>query len=361
MCCSGKIGMMKMGSKISLFLAGFLFFNWFLPHPSEGIVYAHFRADEAIDIIPTQTPVPLQEKEDRKCLVSCKKNADRDMRVELCILDNFFVLGNPISAEDNQFPDATYRYGSTQGGKRQIHHGVDIKNKLGTLVFAAEDGIVIAAGKDDERAYGPHTDFYGQLVILRHDLSTLSNPLYTLYGHLQQVSVKVGQRIKRGQPIGSVGMGGVAIGIHLHFEVRYGKNTYGNTRNPELWMVPPKLQDGEISGAFAGRIIDREGQPIQVKQVVLKQNDAAEDDLPIYLNSYEIFPDPSHGGATNSLPQGTDETRIIGRDDFLQEDFAINGLKPGIYTLSFTLNKVYKQQVEILPGKLTFITITLDS
>jgi murein DD-endopeptidase MepM/ murein hydrolase activator NlpD len=212
----------------------------------------------------------------------------QDIQVEQCISDKYLILNQPISAAYNQLPDATYLYGSTQRGKRQIHHGIDIKNNLDTPVLAAEDGVVIVAGKDDERAYGPTTDFYGQLVIIRHDLENIPKPVYTLYGHLYHLTVKVGQKVKRGQMIGTVGMGGVAIGYHLHFEVRYGKNDYESTRNPVLWLMPTNLQNDEKNGVLSVRIISSQGKPIQVPQIVLKKKEAAAGELPLYINAYEI-------------------------------------------------------------------------
>jgi murein DD-endopeptidase MepM/ murein hydrolase activator NlpD len=61
----------------------------------------------------------------------------------------------------------------------------------------------------------------------------------------------LGSKLFAGQEIGLVGASGSAIGSHLHFEVRYGQNTYFSTRNPELWFAPL-----EGAGALAGRIYD---------------------------------------------------------------------------------------------------------
>ena len=81
------------------------------------------------------------------------------------------------------------------------------------------------------------------------------------------MTVKVGERVQQGQEIGKVGMTGVAMGSHLHFEVRVGGNTYKNSRNPELWMTPRKDKDGQQKGAIAGRIADNYGQSVTVDQV----------------------------------------------------------------------------------------------
>ena len=78
--------------------------------------------------------------------------------------------------------------------------------------IAAAAGAVIVAGDDSSTNYGLHDHFYGNLVILRHDLPEVAQPLYTLYGHLSEVMVQVGQIVRMGQAIGKVGMSGVATG-----------------------------------------------------------------------------------------------------------------------------------------------------
>ena len=107
---------------------------------------------------------------------------------------------------------------------------MDLHNPKGTNVYAAAPGIIVEAGADTH--WGPEFGFYGNLVIISHDIPEVGQPLYTLYGHLSQVSVEVGQRVEEGEKVGEVGATGVAIGSHLHFEVRLGENTYENTRNP---------------------------------------------------------------------------------------------------------------------------------
>ncbi len=58
---------------------------------------------------------------------------------------------------------------------------------------------------------------YGTYVIVDH-----GRGLLTLYGHMAVVSVRSGQRVSRGQPIGVEGSTGASTGVHLHFEVRLG-------------------------------------------------------------------------------------------------------------------------------------------
>ena len=87
------------------------------------------------------------------------------------------------------------------------HPGIDIANKSGPAVLAADSGTVVIAGWPD--GFG-----YGNRVMLDH-----GNGYKTLYAHLQTVYVKVGQTVNRGDAIGKMGSTGRSTGIHLHFEI----------------------------------------------------------------------------------------------------------------------------------------------
>jgi len=292
------------------------------------------------------------------------------------ILPGHFLLARPIAPPGNSLIDASYRYGSTQRGKRVLHHGVEMENDLGTPVLAAANGVVVVAGDDQETAYGPQTNFYGQLVILKHEFSGLAQPVFTLYGHLSQISVRVGQTVKVGQIIGQVGMTGWAIGYHLHFEVRLGENRYENTRNPELWLQPatgsslavaPAKNDfsgSAITGAFAGRIVDSNGQPLRIAKIVLLPKNAPLVKNRIFVESYDdqsmmrIYLTIQNPPEDYVLVPYTHQT--LGRDDLWREDFAISNLPAGKYLFSFTVKKVYTLEIEIRPGQLTFITFPVD-
>ena len=113
-------------------------------------------------------------------------------------------------------PDATISqpFGPTDlaieppyGGYAHFHTGLDLAAPQGTPVLAADDGMVAAS---DSSPTG-----YGTYVVLGH-----AGGLTTLYGHLLQPLVRVGDRVARGQPIGLVGSTGNSTGPHLHFEVR---------------------------------------------------------------------------------------------------------------------------------------------
>ncbi len=85
------------------------------------------------------------------------------------------------------------------------HNGTDFGAKTGTPVRSVSDGVVTYAGRN-----GGH----GKFVKIKH-----MSPYETSYSHLSAISVKKGQRIKKGQIIGKVGSTGASTGPHLHYQV----------------------------------------------------------------------------------------------------------------------------------------------
>ncbi len=87
------------------------------------------------------------------------------------------------------------------------HMAFDIANPSEPPILAADDGVVIYTGF---QAYG-----YGNHVIISH-----GGNFSTLYGHMTQYFVKVGDHVSKGQVIGKMGSTGRSTGPHLHFETR---------------------------------------------------------------------------------------------------------------------------------------------
>ena len=86
------------------------------------------------------------------------------------------------------------------------HKGLDIANKTGTPLYAAEDGTVERSG---------WSNGYGYNVIINH-----GGGLKTLYGHASKLYVKAGDTVSRGEVIAAMGSTGWSTGPHIHFEVR---------------------------------------------------------------------------------------------------------------------------------------------
>ena len=90
-------------------------------------------------------------------------------------------------------------------GLRKFHNGIDIANQRGTPVVAAMSGTVVKAGYNGN---------YGRYLILRH-----AEGFQTLYAHLDQALVTVGDRIRQGQQVGEMGNTGYSSEDHLHFSI----------------------------------------------------------------------------------------------------------------------------------------------
>lgn len=88
-----------------------------------------------------------------------------------------------------------------------FHTGIDLAAPLGTPVMAAADGIVVAVA---------HTSVgYGNYVMIAH-----GGGVITLYAHLLETDVSMGDKVARGKKIGLEGSSGLSTGPHVHFEVR---------------------------------------------------------------------------------------------------------------------------------------------
>lgn len=108
-------------------------------------------------------------------------------------------------------------YGAKKNG---LHNdGINISAARGTPVKAAENGVVVYAGNELKGS--------GNLILIRHE-----NQWMTAYGHMDQITIKKGQVIKRGEQIGTVGSSGSVSAPQLHFEVRRGTEAL----NPNNYM-----------------------------------------------------------------------------------------------------------------------------
>lgn len=105
----------------------------------------------------------------------------------------------------------TQGYGATSFAQRayksRFHNGIDFNAPIGTPIFAAESGKVVAVG-DNGRVQ------FGKFVAIQHN-----NNLTTLYAHLSRQLVQEGAEVQRGDLIGYSGNTGYSTGPHLHFTV----------------------------------------------------------------------------------------------------------------------------------------------
>jgi murein DD-endopeptidase MepM/ murein hydrolase activator NlpD len=90
----------------------------------------------------------------------------------------------------------------------RLHAGVDIAARAGTVIHAAQDGLVVIAGP---------TGGYGNYVCVQH-----TTRLTTCYAHLSRFGTRRGELVHQGDPLGLVGCTGHCFGDHLHFETWVG-------------------------------------------------------------------------------------------------------------------------------------------
>ncbi len=98
-------------------------------------------------------------------------------------------------------------FGRITQGYRWYHPAIDIANRDGGAILAADAGVVTIAGWSSA-GYGNH-------VVVDH-----GNGYSTLYAHLSSLSVVAGQRVARGATLGQMGSTGRSTGTHLHFEIQ---------------------------------------------------------------------------------------------------------------------------------------------
>lgn len=135
------------------------------------------------------------------------------------------IAANQPGAVPEYWPygSGTFRWplaGWLTQGYRYDHRAIDVAAPLGTAVTAADRGVVIRAGWNNQG--------YGQYVVIDHNIDYI-----TLYAHMSEVLVAEGDVVAQGQLIGRVGSTGNSTGPHLHFEIR----DFGRLTNPLELLV----------------------------------------------------------------------------------------------------------------------------
>jgi murein DD-endopeptidase MepM/ murein hydrolase activator NlpD len=102
-------------------------------------------------------------------------------------------------------------YGSQRilnGKPKWPHYGIDIAAKKGTKIMSSASGVVTMAEKD--------LYYTGGTIIMDH-----GHGISTIYSHLEKLDVKVGDKVKQGEIIGTVGSTGRSTGPHLDFRINW--------------------------------------------------------------------------------------------------------------------------------------------
>ena len=245
-----------------------------------------------------------------------------------------FYFARPIAADQVNWPLANYRYGGVFFAD-VVHTGVDIDAPYGTPIHAAGPGTVVWADWGLFRETpGDQTDPYGQAVVVRMDFGYKDQELYTVYAHMSKIIALVGQHVETGDILGEVGATGATTGPHVHFEVRWGSNSFHHTYNPELWMAPP-----EGWGVLVARIADAKGNTLQQVEVTVENTVTNVSRL---IKSYGPGP--------------------VNADPYYNENLVLGDLPAGLYKISFSVDgKAQQDWMYIYAGQVTYFTFRVDS
>ena len=112
---------------------------------------------------------------------------------------------------------------------QQVHLGFDLSDVQNGPVSAANDGKVVWAAD---------MGIYGNCVVLDHGYA-----LQSIYGHLRQIDVKIGDMVRKGQKMGISGQTGLAGGVHVHFSMQID----GVQVNPREWWDEHWIKDRILS------------------------------------------------------------------------------------------------------------------
>ncbi len=234
----------------------------------------------------------------------------------------------PIGPNDQNCRDQTYLYGSTMGGNFRQHQGNEYNNPEGVPTLAVDDGEIVFTA-----------DSIGHSV-LKCDRKQDGVEVFAHYHHQHQIIKRVGDHVKRGEQIGTVGKKGNVTNEHLHFEVAYTakgspeESTGTHTRNSELWIEPlPGC------GTIVGVLCDSVGKPVGGAR--------------IYGLTKPIPTETPFSFAESYLEK-------VHPDDAYKENFAIGDVPQGEYVL-FTKVGEAKSRIRVLvePGKVTRVTMKL--
>lgn len=125
---------------------------------------------------------------------------------EVGYTETYLAVGD---AEIKFVPPVESGYVAAKFGSYKGHNGMDIasENGTGTEILAAAEGKVVKVERNNT-GYGYH-------IIIDH-----GSGVQTLYAHLHDIYVELGQEVKAGEIIGTMGSTGNSTGIHLHFELQ---------------------------------------------------------------------------------------------------------------------------------------------
>lgn len=164
---------------------------------------------------------PLQQISHPSC-----KFEDRDTLSGKCVIDLPRIKG----ADYDKYTSDTLVRGvysvlwasSYDDGRDRTggHSGVDFRTSRGTPLVSIGNGVIVDAWFNKG---------YGNVVKAKY-MTPEGKVIYAIYAHLDVIAVSSGQKVEKGQKVGTVGDTGMSYGVHLHYEIdtttRWGKPLY---------------------------------------------------------------------------------------------------------------------------------------
>jgi murein DD-endopeptidase MepM/ murein hydrolase activator NlpD len=244
-----------------------------------------------------------------------------------------FYFARPIAADQVNWPLPNYRYGGVFF-QNVVHTGVDIDAPTGTPILAAGPGTVVWSDWGLFRETpGDRTDPYGLAVVVRMDFGYKNRQLYSVYAHMSKLIAIPGQHVDTGDVLGLVGSTGATTGPHVHFEIRWGVNSFHHTYNPELWMAPP-----EGWGVLVGRVADTKDNTLQQVEITVQDTQSGQTRT---VNTYGPGP--------------------VNADPYYNENMVLGDLPASLYKMSFVYSGHAQQEwVYIYAGQVTYFTFRGD-
>lgn len=164
---------------------------------------------ENVNFVPEKTALMTSEHHEGVLIHQADQYLSRDQQWEGVFM--YPVEGKVIG----EFGLKRMRNGTIDAG---FHKGVDLRAEKGTPALAANAGTVVLAA--NFRAHG-------KTVLINHGQGVM-----TIYLHLSSISVKIRQKVTKGQEIGKVGSTGMATAPHVHFQVF----VHGVPVDPKQWV-----------------------------------------------------------------------------------------------------------------------------
>ncbi|MDR1915737.1 MAG: M23 family metallopeptidase [Synergistaceae bacterium] len=193
----GIVGLMKQVNEVNAMLS-----------PSEDT--SRSSSKEALDLVLKVSAIipDFPENEKNKTPLTPKPGTTKTEKAKTVIAP---PINSVLDSKNLQWPTDGVIYSAFRATRgKKLHGAIDIVTKKGTPILAAADGVVSVVANGGKKYSG-----YGKIIIIDH-----GKGVHTVYAHCDTQIVKMGQKIKKGTFIGTVGRTGRASTDHVHFEVR---------------------------------------------------------------------------------------------------------------------------------------------